>query len=45
MAGEDLDGLLDPTNLDLRKIVKDVTVESEDKLLNIINASYDYYYF
>jgi hypothetical protein len=40
MAGEDLDGLLDPTNLDLRTIVKDVTVESEDKLLNIINASY-----
>ena len=40
MAGEDLDGLLDPTKLDLRKIVKDVTVESEDKLLNIINASY-----
>ena len=40
MAGEDLDGLLDPTHLDLRKIVKDVTVESEDKLLNIINASY-----
>lgn len=41
MAGRNLSELLDVNDLDLTKLVKDVTVSnSEDKLLNIINASY-----
>lgn len=41
MAGENLDNILDPNNLDLTTIVKDITnPEEKDKLLNIINGSY-----
>ena len=41
MAGKKLDDMLNPEELDLSPLVKDITIpNSEDKLLNIVNASY-----